>query len=83
MRPGSEAYLQAVRQAYTVNHWTTSVPVLLDYLGNSAREIAEREAMVDECAIAARAAGASWAEIGGALGISKQAAFGRYGRGGE
>lgn len=39
----------------------------------------QAEIHVSEAAISARMAGASWSEIGGILGISKQGAFARYG----
>jgi hypothetical protein len=53
---------------------------LLAALGQVSGQIQGLDIDRDEKIIAARAAGASWTEIGEALGISKQSAWERYRR---
>jgi hypothetical protein len=47
----------------------------------AATELARAEALVDRAVRAARGAGASWAEVGAALGTSRQAAQQRFASG--
>lgn len=51
----------------------------LGLVAHYGREMAKNARWQDAAAIKARRAGASWAEIGRALGISKQSAQTRYG----
>lgn len=58
---------------------TTVVDDVLERIGDTVAQLAKLEERTRAQVLEARAAGASWSTIGGALGVSKQAAAKRFG----
>lgn len=56
---------------------------LLRVVTTRSQELAPARRNLADAVERARAAGATWAEIGSALGITRQAAYQRFGRDGE
>lgn len=57
--------------------------VALDQLKDAARAAADTRRRLDDAVAAARAAGASWTDVGRATGMSRQSAHERWGRAGD
>jgi len=71
----------ARRSAVGRTHVARKLPgAELARLGNAARRLAEAAAAMGEAAAGARRAGASWAQIGNAAGVTRQAAQQRWRR---
>jgi hypothetical protein len=55
--------------------------LLLDHIHQAVEAAADHQRYIDEMVSQARAEGASWKQIGEALGVTYQSAWERYGKG--
>mgnify|MGYP000890673426 CR=1 FL=1 len=65
--------------ALSADSGVASLPAALESLAGSTTQVRTAQLRLEDAVLAAREAGASWAQVGDATGMSRQAAHARWG----